>query len=133
MDTRPCEAVYGLARGADLAVMEATYLSDLEEKAREYGHLTASQAGMIGSECGVGILVLSHYSQRYSSPDELAAEASRFHPEGYRCTRWRYCLASKKEKIISLITPLHAPGLMKTDFRGPGSPFPQVPHSIFFF
>ncbi len=81
MDTRPCEAIAGLATGADMLLMEATYLSDLEAKALEYGHLTAAQAGIIAGDAGAGILVLSHYSQRYISPDGLLEEASRFFPK----------------------------------------------------
>ena len=80
MDTRLCPAVFDLASRADMLLMEATFLSDLEDKAREYGHLTAAQAGQIASDCGVKLLVISHYSQRYLAPDALEEEASRFHP-----------------------------------------------------
>jgi len=81
MDTRLCKGVYDLARGADMLLIEATYMSDLEEKALEYGHLTAAQAGSIARECGVDLLVLSHYSQRYSSPEGLMQEALQNHPK----------------------------------------------------
>ncbi len=80
MDTRPCRAMLDLAYRADLLLMEATYLSDLEGKAREYGHLTAAQAGKAAGDCGVKLLVISHYSQRYLSPEALVQEASSFHP-----------------------------------------------------
>lgn len=81
MDTRLCPAVYELASGADMLLMEATFLSSLEDKAREYGHLTAAQAGAVARDCGVKLLVISHYSQRYQSSDPLVEEAARFHPE----------------------------------------------------
>jgi ribonuclease Z len=80
MDTRLCRAVFDLASGADMLLMEATFLSDLEEKAREYGHLTAAQAGQVARDCGVKLLVISHYSQRYLTPEALVQEAYRFHP-----------------------------------------------------
>lgn len=80
MDTRLCPAVFDLASRADMLLMEATFLSDLEDKAREYGHLTAAQAGKIAQDCGVKLLVISHYSQRYLTPEALEEEASRFHP-----------------------------------------------------
>jgi ribonuclease BN (tRNA processing enzyme) len=37
--------------------------------AREYGHLTAGQAGRIAAEAGARLLVLTHFSQRYDSGD----------------------------------------------------------------
>lgn len=79
MDTRICNAVYDLAMNADMLLTEATFLSELEGKAHEYGHLTAAEAGMIARDCSVRLLVLSHYSQRYTSVDALVEEASRFH------------------------------------------------------
>jgi ribonuclease Z len=79
MDTRLCDAISGLVRDADMLLMEATFLSDLEDKAREFGHLTAAQAGTIARDSGVNLLVLTHYSQRYPSPEPFVEEASRFH------------------------------------------------------
>ncbi|MGY4711432.1 ribonuclease Z [Mycolicibacterium sp. CBM1] len=79
MDTRLCDAVYELADGADMLVIEATFLHQDEDLAREYGHLTARQAAGVAAACGVRTLVLTHFSQRY--PDgalrysEEAAEA----------------------------------------------------------
>lgn len=79
MDTRVCGAVYELARDADMLLSEATFLSDLESKALEFGHLTAAQAGMIARDSGADLLVLTHFSQRYPTPDPFVEEASRFH------------------------------------------------------
>ena len=46
--------------------------------AREYGHLTAGQAGRIAAESGARLLVLTHFSQRYDAGDGqmLADEAA---------------------------------------------------------
>ncbi len=81
MDTRVCEAARELARDVDLLVCEATYLSDLESLAKDYGHLTAEQAGKLARDAGVKKLVLTHFSQRYTAVDELASEAGRFHAD----------------------------------------------------
>lgn len=81
MDTRECPGAHELARGVDLLVCEATYLSELESLAKDYGHLTAEQAGRIARDARVKKLVLTHFSQRYSSVDELALEAGRFHDD----------------------------------------------------
>ena len=76
MDTRLCDGVYALAEGADLLVIESTYLSAERELADRFGHLTAAQAGRVAAESGVRTLVLSHFSQRYPDPDGFRAEAA---------------------------------------------------------
>jgi ribonuclease Z len=76
MDTRLCEAVYALADGVDLLVIESTFLTEDEVLARTYGHLTARQAASVAADCGVRRLVLTHFSQRYTDPARIAAEAA---------------------------------------------------------
>ena len=77
MDTRLCEGVYALADGADLLVIEATFLTEDEDLAHQYGHLTARQAATVAAECGVRTLVLTHFSQRYpDAADRYAEEAA---------------------------------------------------------
>ena len=53
MDTRLCDGVLELADGADLLVIESTYLSAEAELAARFGHLTARQAARVARECGV--------------------------------------------------------------------------------
>jgi ribonuclease Z len=65
MDTRLCDAVYALADGVDMLVIEATFLDEDAELAPRYGHLTARQAAQVAQDCGVRRLVLTHFSQRY--------------------------------------------------------------------
>lgn len=76
MDTRMCDNVLALADGADLLVIESTFLQRDAALAQEYGHLTAEQAGRVAAECGVRRLVLTHFSQRYSEPEEFGREAA---------------------------------------------------------
>ncbi|KAB8169806.1 ribonuclease Z [Streptomyces sp. 3MP-14] len=75
MDTRLCEAVYQLADGCDLLVIESTFRAGDAALAEEYGHLTAGQAARVAVECGVRHLVLTHFSQRYRDPEGFAEEA----------------------------------------------------------
>jgi len=74
-DTRPCDNIVKLAEGADILIIEATFGSDLQEKAEEYGHLTAKDAAMLANESGVKKLVLTHFSQRYKNSKELEEDA----------------------------------------------------------
>ena len=76
MDTRLCDAVPALADGADLLVIESTFLEEDAALARAYGHLTARQAATVAAECGVRRLVLTHFSQRYPDPQRFADEAA---------------------------------------------------------
>ncbi len=82
-DTMPCESVRGLAEGSDILIHEATFASDMEEKAAEYGHSTASQAAMIAREAGVERLYLTHISPRYGDAKLLENEAREVFPETY--------------------------------------------------
>jgi ribonuclease Z len=77
MDTALCDNVYALAEGADLLVIEATFLDEDADLATKYGHLTASQAARVAAESGVRTLVLTHFSQRYPEPERFVAEAGR--------------------------------------------------------
>ncbi len=79
MDTRLCDAVFALADQADMVVCESTFADTEAALAREYGHLTAGQAGRIAAESGARLLVLTHFSQRYDHRDgqRLAAQAAK--------------------------------------------------------
>ncbi|MEB8343538.1 ribonuclease Z [Streptomyces endophyticus] len=75
MDTRLCEGAEALAEGCDLLVIESTFLDADARLATDHGHLTASQAARIAREAGVRHLVLTHFSQRYTDPEEFARQA----------------------------------------------------------
>jgi ribonuclease Z len=81
MDTRMCEGVEQLADGADLLVIESTFLESERTLAEDHGHLTAAQAARVAKAAGVRTLVLTHFSQRY--PDLAGHEAeARAHFDG---------------------------------------------------
>ena len=80
-DTRPCEALIKLAKGADVLVHEATYTEDKKELAEETLHSTAKEAAEIAKEAGVKLLVLIHFSARYQDPKPLLKEAREVFPE----------------------------------------------------
>jgi ribonuclease Z len=67
------------ARGADALVMEATYLQEDVEIARQFGHITASESATCARAAGVKQLYLTHISRRYSG-GAVFAEASAIFP-----------------------------------------------------
>lgn len=75
MDTAPCAGAEELAEGADLLVAESTFSDDDVELAAQYRHLTAGQAGTLATGGGVGTLVLTHFSSRYTDLGPLAGQA----------------------------------------------------------
>lgn len=70
MDTGECEQAVELAQGADMLVIESTYLDEHESWATRNGHLTARRAGRIAARAGVRLLVLTHLSERYEQDQE---------------------------------------------------------------
>jgi len=60
---------------SDLLICEATYTSELEGKAKEYGHMTAKQAAELANRSNTKKLVLTHFSARYKNTLELEEDA----------------------------------------------------------
>ena len=78
-DCGETDSLLEVARGADALVIEATYLEEEAEMARDFGHLTAAQAARLAREAGVKQLYLTHVSRRYRERDVLD-EARRIFP-----------------------------------------------------
>ena len=74
-DTLPTDNIVKLAKDADILVLESTYHSDLREKAEQYFHLTAKDAGLLANEANVKKLILTHFSQRYKEVQSLEEDA----------------------------------------------------------
>ena len=64
-DAGRTENLKDFVRGADLLVIEATYLRSETDMARRFGHLTAAQAARLARDAGVHRLALTHVSRRY--------------------------------------------------------------------
>ena len=79
-DIETTEGLSEHVRGADLLVIEATFLERDAVMARDYGHLTAAKAAGLAAAADVKRLVLTHISGRYEN-EEILAEASKVFAE----------------------------------------------------
>jgi ribonuclease Z len=79
-DTQPCLGLLEAAKDADLFICEASFTSDLRERAREVRHMCADEAAAIAAKAGVRKLVLTHISPRYKEPDQVRDEAAAVFP-----------------------------------------------------
>ena len=66
--------------GADLLAIEATYLDEDRELAKQHGHITATAAARLARNAGVKHLVLHHVSRRYRV-QEILEEAQAIFPD----------------------------------------------------
>lgn len=80
-DTKPLNSVAEAVRGADLLYHEATFLSDLKQRARQTCHTTASDAARIARDAEVKRLVIGHFSSRYTDESPLLYEAKAVFPD----------------------------------------------------
>jgi ribonuclease Z len=79
-DTGSSATVAEAARGAEVLVHEATFLDEERERAQETAHSTALEAAEVALEAGVGLLALTHLSNRYFG-SEIAREARTIFPD----------------------------------------------------
>jgi ribonuclease Z len=75
MDTGLCENAIALAENSDLLICEATYSSELGEKAENYKHMTAKDAALLANNSNAKRLIITHISQRYKTPGEVLDDA----------------------------------------------------------
>jgi ribonuclease Z len=84
-DTETTDGLAQYVEGADMLVIEATFLARDAALARDYGHLTAAEAALLAAANGVKQLVLTHISGRYPD-EEILAEATRAFPNSRLAT-----------------------------------------------
>jgi ribonuclease Z len=77
LDTGMTDSAIALAKGADLLICESTFSSEEAEKARDYKHLTASDAATIAKKAKAKSLILTHISQRYEHTPQIIEKEAR--------------------------------------------------------
>jgi ribonuclease Z len=74
-DTEYCPNSVKLAMNTNILYHEATFSNQLADKARETGHSTAADAARVATEAQTKLLVLGHFSARYTNLHVLLKEA----------------------------------------------------------
>ncbi len=76
-DTRYSPNAVKLAMNTNILMHEATFSEELTEKAAETGHSTAIDAARVANEAQTKLLVITHFSARYTNPFVLLREARK--------------------------------------------------------
>lgn len=80
-DTKYCPNSVKLAMNTNILYHEATFSENLADKASETGHSTSADAARVANEAQTKLLVISHFSARYTNPFILLREArEKFFP-----------------------------------------------------
>ncbi len=79
-DTAYTEKIVPIIEGVDCLFHEATYLSDMADRAVQTQHSTAQQAATIAKLANVKRLIIGHYSARYDDTAPLLNEARAIFP-----------------------------------------------------
>lgn len=80
-DTAYHEPIVEQIKGVDLLYHEATFMTDLLDRAEKTMHSTAAQAATIASKAQVEKLVVGHFSSRYTNLTPLLEEAQLIFPK----------------------------------------------------
>lgn len=74
-DTKYCPNSVKLAMNTNVLFHEATFSESLSDKAEETGHSTAKDAARVANEAKTKLLVITHFSARYTNEYVLLREA----------------------------------------------------------
>lgn len=74
-DTEYCPNAVKLAMNTNILYHEATFSNQLADKAKETGHSTAGDAARVATEAQTKLLVIGHFSARYTNLHVLLKEA----------------------------------------------------------
>lgn len=80
-DSRPTDSIVQAADGADLFICEGMYgEADKKEKAREYKHMTFTEAALMAKQAQPKELWLTHYSPSLVRPEDYMKDVKKIFP-----------------------------------------------------
>lgn len=75
LDSRYCDSAIQIAKDAKVVLCEATFLEEEKDLAREYMHMTAKEAAEVAKKANAKMLILTHFSARYTDLSLFEKEA----------------------------------------------------------
>jgi ribonuclease Z len=95
-DTKKCDGAFKIAKEADLLIIEATYMKEMQKLAEEYYHLTTTDVAEVIRKCKPKITALTHMSERYAGKEsKLLAEVK----QGIKKTKAKVFVAEDLQAI----------------------------------
>lgn len=89
-DTRPVQSIVDNAKDSDLFICEGMYGEDGKEaKAREYKHMTFTEAAQLAKKASVKEMWLTHYSPSLVRPQDYVDKARKIFPATIAATDGR--------------------------------------------
>jgi len=79
-DTRPSSNLSQFFSNADVIIFDSTYSEEYSDKAKQNLHSTCVEAAQLAKDAGARLLILTHFSARYSDVQKLVAQALKIHP-----------------------------------------------------
>lgn len=67
LDSKFCDNAIHLAKDAKVVICESTFLEEEKELARKYMHMTAKEAATVAKKANAKLLILTHFSARYTN------------------------------------------------------------------
>lgn len=101
-DTARTDNLREYVQDADTLVIESTFLDADVQVARDFGHITAKEAGTLAAETGVKTLLITHVSRRYRERD-IIEEARRAFPNTYVVRDLEH-YAIRRDKPVDKVT-----------------------------
>ena len=66
-------------KNSDVLIFESTYSKNHKDLAIERFHSTSDEAALVAKKSKSNVLILTHFSARYSNTDELLKNAKKIH------------------------------------------------------
>lgn len=130
MDTRFCQNAVKLAKDCSILYHEATFGSSLQEKADETGHSTAEDAASVARQANTNLLVIAHFSARYTNQFVLLREARKHFRSTWVATELRPIMTDpKNEKDVIEPKVFLKEAYKQNDSKPRGGKFKKRSHS----
>lgn len=78
-DTRTCQNLLTISKGADLLICDATFGDEMETRM----HSSARETALLAKRAGVKRLAITHFSRRYQDVRELENDAKKVFPNTF--------------------------------------------------